>query len=185
MSIACVAIIGKDNDPLYLRTFASNNPSSANSPSSVPFAPSSIHPTQTGPLNWNNDQGLKFHYLVHTSLDNIEEKTNRSKKAAAAGGAGGSATSVTLPGDLYLGLLFTVEEYKLYGYTTNTKVKFVVVLQDCSQEVNLKQWMRDLHTLYLATVCNPFSDLGTAIQNPTFEQNVGKLVAGWFYVERK
>lgn len=92
---------------------------------------------------------------------------------------------MTLPGDLSLGLLFSVEEYRVYGYITNTKVKFVVVLQDCSQDVNLKQWFRDLHQLYIATVCNPFSDLGAAIQNPTFEANVGKLVANWFYVERK
>lgn len=75
MSIACVAVIGKENDPLYLRTFTSANPSSANDPSSVPFSASSLNPTALGPLAWNNDQGLKFHYLVHTSLDGIEEKS--------------------------------------------------------------------------------------------------------------
>lgn len=63
------------NDPLYLRTFTSNNPSSASSPSSVPFAATSLNPAAAGPLNWNNDQGLKFHYFVHTSLDAIEEKS--------------------------------------------------------------------------------------------------------------
>ena len=72
-----------------------------------------------------------------------------------------------------------------YGYITNTKVKLVVVLQDCTQDVNMKQWFRDLHTLYLSTVCNPFSDMQAAIQNPTFEQNIQKLVKNWFYVERK
>lgn len=72
-----------------------------------------------------------------------------------------------------------------YGYVTNTKVKLVVVLQDCTQDVNMKQWFRDLHTLYLSTVCNPFSEMGAAIQNPTFEQNIHKLVKNWFYVERK
>jgi len=66
-----------------------------------------------------------------------------------------------------------------YGYITNTKVKLVVVLQDCSQDVNMKSWLRDLHTLYLATVCNPFSDMHSAIQNPTFEQNIHKLVKNW------
>jgi len=148
------------NDPLYLRTFTSNNPSSASSPSSVPFASSSLNPAAAGPLNWNNDQGLKFHYFVHTSLDAIEEKsTNPRMEAMAMGrerfqlGVGApcslvprcvgsvaaavcccfavaaatviaivltsankskrSGTSVALPGDLYLGQLFTVEEYKM------------------------------------------------------------------------
>jgi hypothetical protein len=154
--------------------------------------------------------------------------------------SGGLSSSVALPGDLYLGLLFTVEEYRVYvlfsslhtavpciaavavsipppptaagrrgshsflrfaaflcvcsswlsssyGYQTNTKVKLVVILQDCTQEVNMKSWFRDLHTLYLATQCNPFSDLqgGGPIQNPTFEKNINKLVLNWFYVERK
>ena len=69
------------NDPLYLRTFTSNNPSSASSPSSVPFASSSLNPAAAGPLNWNNDQGLKFHYFVHTSLDAIEEKSTNHTHA--------------------------------------------------------------------------------------------------------
>jgi hypothetical protein len=67
---------------------------------------------------------------------------------------------------------------------TNTKVKLVVVLQDCSQDVNMKQWLRDLHTLYIATVCNPFSDMHSAIQNPTFEQNIHKLVKNWSVTTR-
>jgi len=126
-----------------------------------------------------------------------------------------------------------------YGYITNTKIKFVVILQDCLQDVNMKGWFRDLHTLYIATQCNPFSDLTTttttvtaasggaatagsaggashhhsshappgsggagtgaggghgaasaataavAIQNPTFEQNIHKLVKNWLYIERR
>lgn len=70
----------------------------------------------------------------------------KQKKSSLASGVSGS---VPLAIDLYLGHLFTVEDYKIYGYITNTKVKFVVILQDCSQEVNMKQWFRDLHTLYV------------------------------------
>lgn len=94
-------------------------------------------------------------------------------------------SSISLPGDLYLGLLYTVDEYRVYACASNTRVKLIVILQDCHTEVNMKQWLRELHTLYIATVCNPFSDLGAPILNATFEQNIGKLVAGWFYVERK
>lgn len=90
---------------------------------------------------------------------------NKSKKSSG----------VSLPGDLYLGLLLAVDEYRVFGYITNTKVKLLVIVQECSQEVNLKPFLRDLHTLYTATVCNPFSDIGAAIQNPTFELNIQKV----------
>lgn len=49
----------------------------------------------------------------------------------------------------------------------------------------MKQWLRDLHTLYIATVCNPFSDMHSAIQNPTFEQNIHKLVKNWYRLQRE
>jgi len=174
MSIACVAIIGKDQCPLYLRTFVARNPSSSSSPSSLPFRPTSLDPAADGPLSWNGDQALHFHTMAHQALDAIEDKAAKTRKMGA-----------TLPGDLYLGLLFGIEEYKVYGYMTNSKVKLVAILQDCTQEVNMKQWFRDLHTLYLSTVCNPFADLSAPILNPTFEQNVHKLVKNWFYVDRK
>jgi len=229
------------NDPLYLRTFTGSNPSTASSPSCVPFGPASLNPAALGPLNWNNDQGLKFHYIVHTSLDAIEEKSQhtRTQRADAEATCGRASvhgissltaplrclsrapankskrTAASLPGDLYLGQLSATEEYKMsvcrcrdahhfcmsyhrwrphahllmcsavrvpvcvchsYGYQTNTRVKLLVVLQDCSQDVNLKSWFRDLHTLYLATMCNPFADWNAPIQNPTFEQNMHKLV---------
>jgi len=47
---------------------------------------------------------LQFHYKVHTSIDIIEEKLNVSI---------GNKTVVDIR-DLYLGLLFATEEYKMY-----------------------------------------------------------------------
>ena len=53
-AVAAVAVVGKDNDPLFLQHF-------------------------------NDADELKFHYIVHTSLDIVEEK-------AASGKGGGSGT---------------------------------------------------------------------------------------------
>ena len=50
-----------------------------------------------------------------------------------AGGGGGAAI------DLYLGQLFAVEDYKVFGYITNSKIKFIVVIQDTAGDVNLRQ----------------------------------------------
>ncbi|WAR12972.1 TPC2L-like protein, partial [Mya arenaria] len=60
---------------------------------------------------------LKFYYTVHTSLDVIEEKVNN---------VGKNANELR---ELYLGLLYPTEDYKVYGYVTNTKIKFVIVVE--------------------------------------------------------
>lgn len=55
---------------------------------------------------------LQFHYKVHTSIDIIEEKLNVGNK-----------TTVDIR-DLYLGLLFATEEYKMYVISHIQTVSF-------------------------------------------------------------
>ena len=59
---------------------------------------------------------------------------NPHKRGGSTGASSGSSS-----GDLYLGLLFAVEEYKVFGYITNTKIKFVAVIQETAGDVNLRQ----------------------------------------------
>ena len=79
---------------------------------------------------------LKFHYTVHTCLDVIEEKISAVGK------------SVNDPRELYLGLLYPTEDYKVYGYVTNTKVKFVIVVESSNMQLrdneirNVRMMMR-------------------------------------------
>ncbi|ELU02443.1 hypothetical protein CAPTEDRAFT_111660, partial [Capitella teleta] len=82
----CVAVIAKENYPLYIKTS-------------------------------NADNELKYSFTVHTSLDVVEEKISS---------VGKNANDLR---ELYLGLLYPTEDYKVYGYVTNTKVKFVLVVE--------------------------------------------------------
>uniref|UniRef100_A0A8D0RCP4 Trafficking protein particle complex subunit 2-like protein n=1 Tax=Sus scrofa TaxID=9823 RepID=A0A8D0RCP4_PIG len=59
---------------------------------------------------------LQFHYMLHTSLDVVDEKISAMGKALVD------------QRELYLGLLYPTEDYKVYGYVTNSKVKFVMVV---------------------------------------------------------
>ncbi|XP_073106294.1 uncharacterized protein [Elaeis guineensis] len=86
--IVCVAVVGHQNNPLYLQSFT------------------------------EADDALKLHHIVHCSLDVIEERVNNPKKS-------GSTLNET-----FLGLLYPTENYKVYGYLTNTKVKFIMVMTD-------------------------------------------------------
>lgn len=84
MKVVCVAVIGKSNNPLYIKCY-------------------------------DGSDTLKFHYIVHSALDVIEDKSSKKGQGVP---------------DLYLGMLYPTEDYKVYGYSTNSKVKFIIVVQE-------------------------------------------------------
>jgi len=139
MRVACVAVIGKENEPLFLQTFAESK----------------------------EDSGLRFHYHAHTALDVIEEKLTKKPAYSTA----------PLNRELYLGALFTVEDCKVYGYVTNTKIKFVLVLQRVPiGDLFVKNIFRDLHELFIDTMSNPFCKLNSKIESPTFEHKLQNIL---------
>ncbi|XP_012868074.1 PREDICTED: trafficking protein particle complex subunit 2-like protein [Dipodomys ordii] len=99
---------------------------------------------------------LKFHYMVHTSLDVIEEKISAMGKALVD------------QRELYLGLLYPTEDYKVYGYVTNSKVKFVMVVDSSNtalRDNEIRSMFRKLHNSYTDVMCNPFYNPGDRIQS--------------------
>jgi hypothetical protein len=128
MAAVCIAVVSKENYPLYVKT-------------TVP------------------DSDLKFHYLVHTSLDVVEEKV--SVLSEHARGASDRR-------ELYLGQLYPSEEYKIYGYVTNTKVKFVVIVENTNsyaKDNEMKGLFKKLHLAYYSLLRNPFYTPGHQIQS--------------------
>ncbi|XP_045135846.1 trafficking protein particle complex subunit 2-like protein isoform X3 [Portunus trituberculatus] len=104
---------------------------------------------------------LHLHYLAHTGLDVIQEKV--------------AAVSKT-PGDtreLYLGLLYASEEYKV--------VKFVIITDAANttlRDNEIRMMFRRLHNMYTNVVCNPFYIPGEQITSREFDRGVAALVAG-------
>ncbi|XP_055520890.1 trafficking protein particle complex subunit 2-like protein isoform X2 [Leucoraja erinacea] len=113
----CVAVIAKENYPLYIKTIPTENE-------------------------------LKFHYTVHTSLDVVEEKISAVGKALVD------------QRELYLGLLYPTEDYKVYGYVTNTKVKFVIVVDSSNialrdNEIHVQETAQFLHGCHVQPILQP------------------------------
>ncbi|KAG0630673.1 hypothetical protein M758_1G195600 [Ceratodon purpureus] len=133
--IVCVAVVGHNNNPLYLQSFI------------------------------DDDNTLKFHYIVHCSLDVIEEKVSNSKRAG-----------VNL-NETFLGLLYPTEDYKVYGYMSNTKIKFVLVTTDQdSRDADVRNFFRRLHAAYVDAASNPFHVPGKKITSAVFAERVGNIV---------
>ncbi|XP_024393395.1 uncharacterized protein [Physcomitrium patens] len=133
--IVCVAVVGHNNNPLYLQSFV------------------------------DDDNTLKFHYIVHCSLDVIEEKVSNSKRAG-----------VNL-NETFLGLLYPTEDYKVFGYMSNTKIKFVLVTTDHDlRDADVRNFFRRLHGAYVDAASNPFHVPGKRITSAAFAERVSNVV---------
>ncbi|QDZ25766.1 trafficking protein particle complex protein [Chloropicon primus] len=142
---ACVAVVGPANNPLFVQTYRSDN-------------------VVTG----MQEDPIKFHYILHCSLDAFEEKASANSKTRDNK-------------DSYLGLLYPTEDYKVYGYLTSTQVKLILVAQtfnaQSSKEGSVKKVFESLHSAYIDAVSNPFYTPGKKIQSKSFEKRVDQIVS--------
>ncbi|KAF9676180.1 hypothetical protein SADUNF_Sadunf09G0111500 [Salix dunnii] len=118
------------------------------------------------------DDALKLHHIVHCSLDVVDERVNNPKKSG-----------LTL-NETFLGLLYPTENYKVYGYLTNTKVKFILVTTDLdvrdadvrNLRYGIAKFFRRFHAAYVDAVSNPFHVPGKRITSRTFAERVSNIV---------
>jgi len=158
MKIVCVAVVGKSNNPLYIRSFE-------------PL------PTSSDANNNNKLDLLKFHYIVHTSLDVVEEKVPPISLPQAQPPPPATSKQKAASSDLYLGLLCPTEDYKVYGYITNTRNKLIVVVDDYDvREADVKSFFRGFHSIFSDAVSNPFYTPDEKISSRKFERDVVALV---------
>ncbi|KAI9145278.1 Sedlin [Paraphysoderma sedebokerense] len=83
---------------------------------------------------------------------------------------------------MYLGLLYTLEDFAIYGYLTNTKVKFIIVLtigDTPIRESEIRTTFRRIHNEYMNLVMNPFfnSDSSSMIKSKKFIKAIDSIVA--------
>ncbi|KAL6561030.1 hypothetical protein OROGR_003820 [Orobanche gracilis] len=79
--------------------------------------------------------------------------------------------------EAFLGLLYPTENYKVYGYLTNTKVKFILVTTDLDvRDTDVRNFFRKFHAAYVDAVTNPFHIPGKKIISKKFAERVSTMV---------
>ena len=151
MLIRCVAVIGKKNDPLYLKTFSRRSRENEDL-----FRGEEIH----------------YHFLAHTSLDCIEERVSKR---------GGSSTDPPRGDAAYLGLLYYLEDLRLYGYMTATSVKFILIIETSIEpkDAEVQSIMQQIHEAYVRMVNNvffPITDIRRPITSDRFDKDMETIV---------
>ncbi|KAF3490039.1 hypothetical protein F2Q69_00058064 [Brassica cretica] len=116
------------------------------------------------------EDALKLHHIVHCSLDVIDERVNNPSKSG------------TTLNEAFLGLLYPALNYKVYGYLTNTKVKFIMVTSDLDvRDTDVRSFFRKFHAAYADAVSNPFHVPGKKITSRTFSESVTNIVTSYSF----
>lgn len=175
MSLLTFAVIGKDNSPLYLRDFddsiyeqSEQSFDSNGNEEEDPFG----FLEQKRQLNQSSS--LKNQFIIHSALDRFGELHDSNTESQKPG-----------PNKMWIGLLGHVDETKVYGYVTSTKVKLFASIEDVEdgndnfvREAALKALFANAHEFYVEHTLNPFSDVRSQkkISSPRFDMGISDLV---------
>lgn len=78
---------------------------------------------------------------------------------------------------MYLGQLFPIDEYKVFGSYTNSQLKLVLICQNTTTDVlGVKETMAALWAAFVSAVQNPFQETGKAIKSRRLDITVQQIV---------
>eukprot|EP00591_Stephanopyxis_turris_P013341 CAMPEP_0195520848 /NCGR_PEP_ID=MMETSP0794_2-20130614/17581_1 /TAXON_ID=515487 /ORGANISM="Stephanopyxis turris, Strain CCMP 815" /LENGTH=191 /DNA_ID=CAMNT_0040650283 /DNA_START=42 /DNA_END=617 /DNA_ORIENTATION=- len=183
MALVTLALVGKDNEPMYMRDFGKIEETGDDRSDSADDDPFGFFST-----NEKNRKGsmkestLRNQFIVHSALDRFEELTGpTSGNRWRTPGATGSDA-------MWVGLLCPIEDLRVYGYLTNTNIKILAVLEDTfepgqqqqARESTLKTLLANVHVLFVEYILNPFTNIKKSrIVSARFDEGVCNFVSAF------
>lgn len=224
MALVSIGIVGKDNEPLYLCDFVGGKNNNRNDKGNEnedcinnPASPEEDHDDDPFGFFHNNsnksnvplvsfhDCSLHFQFILHASLDRLEEMTAPGQRWRTPGATGSEA--------MWVGLLCPVENYRVYGYLTTTNIKILAIMEDYgvmmsdglnynngvsgggmdlgdnginnnssgdgSRDGDLKALFAKVHGMYVEYTLNPFTKIKAPIVSNRFDTGVHNVVSGF------
>ena len=124
--------------------------------------------------SFGGEEKTKLQLIVFSALDAISEKVPSSR---VIGAAASSASAAAAPADKFLGLIFPVEEHKVFAFVTNSNAKIILVVRDVLlREGEMRELFRGIHRLLVDATCSPFASFDAKITSPAFEEGIYRLV---------
>mmetsp|Transcript_7226 Transcript_7226/g.10575 ORF Transcript_7226/g.10575 Transcript_7226/m.10575 type:complete len:173 (-) Transcript_7226:1028-1546(-) len=160
MSLECLAIIGKTNEPLYLLDVEKED--------------DEVTPDENDAFGFVESQqrerlSLEKEFMMHASIDNLEEALGSQRQGKGRASADSK----------WIGLLCPMEESFIYGYSTSTNIKILAMISDSmedSREVHLKTLFAKVHNLFVEYMLNPWAGLQNKIESKKFESGIQEAV---------
>mmetsp|Transcript_131337 Transcript_131337/g.379944 ORF Transcript_131337/g.379944 Transcript_131337/m.379944 type:complete len:184 (-) Transcript_131337:23-574(-) len=176
MAALSLAVVGKNNEPLYLKEFREADLVD----DLALFGINGEEEEKSSKETWNGFQcSCRQQFIMHAALERVEQ-------LAGPEGFGWRAPNATGADAMFVGLLAPVEETRVYGYVTTTGIKFILVVEDeavpdiqKNVDDEIKALMIEIHNLFVADLMNPFKEIGSHIQSKRFVRGVQNCVAAF------
>ena len=181
MAAIAFAIFGKDNSSVYLREFISDTASGGDT--SIIESPNNSGNSNSN--DYDNDEGVLFgmeplsastsllksnesccsvrhRFVLHSALDRLEQLTTNPDGTTKKN----KINNNNAKNNNFLGLLLPIEETRVYGYITNTKIKFILIVEDDgdNSDVEIQRLLNDIHESYIQDIMNPFREQCAAVK---------------------
>jgi hypothetical protein len=173
MAAISLSIIGKNNKPLFIREFDENLSTDSIFEELLFGLPAPEERVSSSCITCST----RHQFIMHAALDRFEQL------AGPPPGYGWRKPGETGVDGMFVGLLYPVEDMRVYGYVTTTRIKLVLVVEDdalpemqSSIDNDIKALLSKIHELYVEDLLNPFKDTGSAIVSKRFEDRVQRFV---------
>lgn len=78
---------------------------------------------------------------------------------------------------MYFGLLYPIEDYRVYGSYCNTHHKIVVITDNNGQEnYGMKEIYQQIYSAFVSTSQNPFQEIGKPLKSKKLEYLLQQIV---------
>lgn len=78
---------------------------------------------------------------------------------------------------MYLGQLFPIDDYKVFGSYTNTQLKLILVCNHTTTEVlGMKETTSALWSAFVSAIQNPFQETGKPVRSKRLDAAVQAIV---------
>ncbi|CAB3401276.1 unnamed protein product [Caenorhabditis bovis] len=107
-----------------------------------------------------SQQVIDIEKFVYCSLDIIDEKVQKAN-------------------EMYLGQLFSNQNYRTFGYVTNTGVRMVLVVDSTTaaslKDQEIRLIFKRFHGYYCNTISNPFYEIGEPMKSKWLDDGITDL----------
>ncbi|PHJ25331.1 n-terminal region protein [Cystoisospora suis] len=152
MVVACVCFVGKQNEPLSLQVFGSDD-----------------------------ELSMQFAAYAALDIVEEKIQNQQSPSAPYGPPTAPASTLPPSSGDCYLGVICPAlclsRDYLFYAYVCTTGIKILVAIEQRNHyhQHDVRNLFRRLHRLYADTICNPF--LLDTIETPKFLSELDAIVS--------
>jgi hypothetical protein len=133
-------------------------------------------------------EALHLQMIAHSALDIVEERVEDAKAARLE-----DSKAATTSLEPFLGQLFTVDDYRVYGFLSNTKIKAIVIFNQFSDYAadsprvtaggtsgqSLREFVLNLYSIYVKDMQNPLQKIEDVCTSERFRSKILQCVRAY------